>query len=106
MKKFYAVLCMLGIVLPYGPFLSWVYENGLAMNVLITEIIDSRISTFAWLDLVVSAMVLFGFVFAEGLKLKMRRPWLPVAGTLTVGVSLGLPLFLLLREMHLEKQGL
>jgi hypothetical protein len=32
----------------------------------------------------------------------MKRIWLPVLGTLTVGVSLGLPLFLLMREMHRE----
>lgn len=35
----------------------------------------------------------------------MQRLWMPVAGTLVVGVSLGLPLFLLLREIHIEEQA-
>jgi hypothetical protein len=38
-----------------------------------------------------------------------RRPvklwWLGILANLAVGVSLGLPLFLLLREMEIEKQS-
>jgi len=35
----------------------------------------------------------------------MRTLWLPIASVLLVGVSLGLPLFLYLRERELEKPG-
>ncbi|WOF72726.1 DUF2834 domain-containing protein [Parvibaculaceae bacterium PLY_AMNH_Bact1] len=33
----------------------------------------------------------------------MTRLWMPVAGTLLVGVSCGLPMFLYLRGMRLEQ---
>ena len=33
----------------------------------------------------------------------MKRLWAPVGGTLLVGVSFGLPLFLLMREPYLEQ---
>jgi hypothetical protein len=33
----------------------------------------------------------------------MRRLWAPVAASLAVGVSLGLPLFLYLREVALDR---
>ena len=105
MKKFYGFLCVLGIVLPYWQFISWVSENGFAINSLIAEIANSPMSAFAWLDVIVSAVVLIGFVIYEGSRLKMERLWMPIIGTGIVGVSLGLPLFLFLREIHLTKQA-
>jgi len=104
MKKFYGILCILGIVLPYWQFISWIAENGITMNAFLSEAISSRVSAFAWLDVMVAAIVLIGFVIYEGSRLEMKRLWLPILGTCTVGVSLGLPLFLLLREIHLAKQ--
>ena len=47
--------------------------------------------------------MLFVFVAIEGGRLKVRPLWAPVAATLAVGVSLGLPLFLLLREVRLAQ---
>lgn len=106
MKILYGILCLLGTALPYWQFAPWVMENGINISALIAEAASLRISAFAWLDVLVSAVVLLGFIFYEGDRLKMKRLWLPVLGTLTVGVSLGLPLFLLLREIHLEKTDL
>ena len=106
MKKFYASLCILGIVLPYWQLLSWVAENGLDMGALIAEAAQTRIGAFAWIDVIISAVVLIGFIIYEGSRIKMNRLWLPIAGTCTIGVSLGLPLFLFLREVHLNSDDL
>jgi hypothetical protein len=81
----------------------WISENGIEINALISEIIDSRITSFAWLDVFLSAVVLIGFVNYEGSRLKMGKLWVPILGTCAVGVSFGLPLFLLLREVQLTK---
>lgn len=104
MKAFYGILAVLGAVLPYSQFGPWILQNGFDISRLAEEITQSRISSFAWLDVLVSAIVLIGFVLFEGTRKGMRLLWLPIVGTLTVGVSLGLPLFLLLREIHKEKQ--
>lgn len=58
------------------------------------------------MDVLVSAIVLIGFILFEGNRKGMSLLWLQIVGTLVVGVSLGLPLFLFLRERHLEKQQL
>jgi hypothetical protein len=47
---------------------------------------------------VVSALALFVFVFTERTVARVRHVWLPVVATLVVGVSLGLPLFLYMRQ--------
>ena len=103
-KHIYLILCIVGIVLPYSQFIPWLLENGLDIPLLLNEIASSRIAAFGWLDVIVSALVLFVFIVYDGRKERIGNLWLPVVGTLTVGVSLGLPLFLLLRELHFESR--
>jgi len=102
MKIFYALMCVLGVILPFSQFFPWLYENGLSVSTLFQQATENKISTFAWLDVIVSAVVLIGFILAEGNRLSIKKLWIPIVGTLTVGVSLGLPLFLLQREDYLK----
>ncbi|MGP1385481.1 MAG: DUF2834 domain-containing protein [Thainema sp.] len=104
MKYVYGVLCVLGSVLPYWQFIPWLLTHGLDIPLLIQEASQLRISAFAWLDVLVSAIVLLSFIGYEGRRLGMKTLWLPILSTAVVGVSLGLPLFLLMREQHLEQQ--
>jgi hypothetical protein len=62
----------------------------------------NRISAFFAMDVIVAAVGLVRFVRVESFRLHIHRWWLPVAGTLVVGVSLGLPLFLYMRDLKLE----
>jgi hypothetical protein len=101
MKYVYAILCIIGVLFPYRLFMPWVAENGINVGLLIAEAISTNIGAFAWADVLVSAMALIAFIITEGTRQKMNRLWLPILGTCTVGVSLGLPLFLLQRELHL-----
>jgi hypothetical protein len=48
---------------------------------------------------------LAAFVFIEGKRIGIRHRWLPIAAACVVGVSLGLPLFLYQRQVHLENGG-
>jgi len=95
-------MCVLGVILPYTNFIHWIVVNGLDMNLMWSEIVNSKLSLFAWFDVIVSAVVLVGFILFEGKKLKMKRLWLPILATFSIGVSLGLPLFLFLRENHIN----
>jgi len=105
MKTFYAICCVPGALLPYGAFLPWLLEHGMNLPLLVQEAASTRVGAFAWLDVLVAALVLLGFIVAEGRHLGMRHLWLPVAGTCLVGVSFGLPLFLWLRERHRDLAG-
>ena len=98
----YLLLCLLGLILPYAQLVPWVMEHGLQLDLLIRELFATRIGAFFGLDVVVSAIVLFVFIFAERTSTGVRHIWLPIFATLLVGVSLGLPLFLYLRQRHLD----
>lgn len=84
-------------------FIPWIGENGFNLTVLLNEARQNRISAFAWLDVIISAVVLIGFILYEGKRMGIKYKWIPIIGTLTVGVSFGLPLFLLLREIQMDK---
>ncbi|KZE74955.1 hypothetical protein AV654_28860 [Paenibacillus elgii] len=104
LKFVYGILALLGTILPYSQFIPWVSEHGPNLSLLIREAGQTRIGAFAWLDVAVSAAVLIAFIVYEGGRQGMKWLWVPIVGTVTVGVSLGLPLFLLQREIHLEKK--
>jgi hypothetical protein len=74
----------------------------LNMPLFIRGLFANRISAFFAFDVIVSAVALILFIHVEGRRLGMRLLWLPIAGVLLVGVSLGLPLFLYLRQLQLD----
>ena len=65
---------------------------------------NMRIGAFFGMDVIVSAIVLLAFMRFERRRASIPHSWAPVAGTLLVGVSFGLPLFLYLREVSRENQ--
>src|SRR5690349_10555674 len=101
-KAVYLVLCIAGVLLPYWQFAPWALQHGLNPTLFVRELFANRISAFFGMDVIVSALVLLAFARIEGARLGIRRRWLVVVAVLTVGVSLGLPLFLYLREVELE----
>jgi hypothetical protein len=102
-KTIYLALCLLGAVLPYWQFVPWVMQHGMNLPLFVRELFANRISAFFGMDVLGSAVALIVFVRVEGARLTIRRRWLPVLAVLTVGVSLGLPLFLYLRELRMEQ---
>ncbi len=58
----------------------------------------SKILSGVAMDLMVSVIVFWFFMFTEARKLQMKNPWLYLLATLLVGLSFALPLFLYFRE--------
>ncbi len=102
-KTIYLVLCFAGALIPYWQFVPWVMQNGLSVPIMLRELFAYRISAFFVMDVLVSAVVLIVFIRVESARLNVRRRWLPVLAVLTVGVSLGLPMFLYMRELRMEE---
>ena len=94
----YLALCVLGVILPYSQLLPFLREHGLDLRLLVEQLFANRISGFFGLDVIVSSVVLWAFVLTEGRRKKMKHLWVYILCNLTVGVSLGLPLFLYIRE--------
>jgi hypothetical protein len=104
LKTIYLVLCVLGVVLPYWQFLPWVAANGLNMPLFFQQLFANHIGAFFGLDVLVSAVALLVFARSESARLGPRARWLTLLAVLTVGVSLGLPLLLYMRERRLGQE--
>lgn len=98
MARFYLVLTFLGILLPYGALIPWLFTNGVDLPLLLKEAVVNPISVFAWLDVLVSAVALLGFIAVDGGRNKVKYRYLAMLGTVSIGVSCGLPLYLYLKE--------
>jgi uncharacterized membrane protein len=96
--KVYLLLTVLGIAIPFGAFIPWLATNGLDVIALFNAAIVNPISIFAWLDVIVAALVLLIFIIVDGKQNKVKNYWFAIVGTLSVGVSFGLPLYLYLKE--------
>lgn len=105
-KHLYAALAVAGAVIPCAEFVPWLAAHGLDLRLLIQDVVANQISIFFGLDVIVSAMVVFAFIAIERRRVTLALWWVPMLAVLCVGVSLGLPLVLYLREVAVEKQRL
>jgi len=103
-RLIYLLLCVAGAALPLSQFVPWLSVHGLDVPLLLHQTTSGHIAAFAWADVLVSGIAVAVLILAEGRRLVMRRLWLPLS-CLVIGPSLALPLFLLLRERHLDETG-
>jgi hypothetical protein len=98
----YLGFCILGAALPYSQLIPWLRTHGLDLPLFFTELFSTRIGGFFGMDVMVSALVLWLFIGVEGKRLALKKLWIPVVGTVAVGVSFGLPLFLYMRQLEID----
>ena len=104
LRHLYLAFAVIGLVLPYSQLVPWIVEHhALNMELFIRDLFANRISAFFAMDVIVSAIVLISFIRTEGKRLGTRMLWLSIVSVLLVGVSLGLPLFLYLRQHELDR---
>ena len=96
LKGAYLLLCIAGAAIPYWQFVPWTAQHGMNLRLLVQELFANPISAFFGLDVIISAVVVILFASVERRRIKLW--WLPILAVLSVGVSLGLPLLLYLRE--------
>jgi Protein of unknown function DUF2834 len=65
-RNFYLVLCVVGVLLPYWQFVPWFLDHGLDISLFVQQLFANRIGAFFGLDVLVSSVVLWIFIFAEG----------------------------------------
>lgn len=101
----YLGLCVLGTALPLWQLAPFLVEHGLDLRLFVGQLFATPVGGFFGMDVLVSSLVLWVLVAVEGRRAGVRHLWAPIAANLLVGVSLGLPLFLYLRERRLARRG-
>lgn len=106
MKKIYALLTLVGIALPFSQFITWLIKYGFNLVIFFQHIITNPLATFAWLDVIVTVVVIIFLIIQEGKKLKIKNLWIPIVASFIGGASVGLPLFLYMRQAYIENLDL
>jgi hypothetical protein len=102
MRRLYLVLAVLGFVLPYYFFVSFLIINGLDLGLLLSQLFANDISTFFAVDLIITAIVFLVFMVREAGRYQIRNWWLYIVATLAVGPSFAFPMFLYFREARID----
>jgi hypothetical protein len=105
MQWLYLAAAALGTVLPLRYGVAFVLEHGLDLRLFVSQMFETDVSALFAIDVVVSSVVVWLLVYAEGRRLGMRHLWAYVVCNLVVGVSLALPLFLWMRQRRLTAEG-
>lgn len=98
----YAALLVAGTALPLSQFLPWLTEYGLDVPRFVRDLFATRIGGFFGWDVVVSVLALLVLAAADQELPKWQR--LAVGGASLLGASVGLPLYLLLRERRRNRR--
>jgi hypothetical protein len=102
-RYFYLSLCALGLLVPNALFLPWLAAHGVNPRLFVRDLFANGVSAFFGMDVLLSALVLCGFVLIEGARIGLPRRWVSIVAVCLVGVSLGLPLFLYQRQVQLDR---
>lgn len=100
-KNIFLFLAIVGFIAPYYFFLQ---ARDFDLNAVFQLFAASPILSGTAMDLLISVIVFWFFMFTEANKLGMKNSWLYFVATMLVGLSFALPLFLYFRERKLENQ--
>lgn len=104
MKTLWLGLAVVGFLVPYTAFVAWLVEHGVDPSRFVADLFANGVSAFFGLDVLVSAAVVI-VLAVRGQRRGVPHAWLAVLGTLTVGVSFGLPLYLFLEARSPDASG-
>jgi hypothetical protein len=103
LKHVYLFLSVLSVALTFSQLIPFMKEHGGDMVLLFRQGFETYGAGFLTMDLLGVALAATVFIVVEGRRLKMRKLWLPIVSIFAVGISLALPMFLYMREIHLER---
>lgn len=96
--KIYLILAIIGAIVPYVFFISWLHQYSLDLSLLFQNLTANKISLFAWADVMITAIVLTTSLVLTANNILNNQRTVIILATLFIGPSCGLPLYLYFRE--------
>jgi|SRR5882672_2521728 len=97
MRAFLIVCCIAGVVIPYWFALPFFLTHGSNFSLFFEELFQTDISRFFAADLIVASVIFLVWSLRDSRERKISGWWIVLLSNLVVGLSLGLPLYLLKR---------
>jgi hypothetical protein len=104
MKKFYLVAMIIGAAAPLYLLSQHFAARGFGLSDFVAAAFPNPAASGLVIDLILSAALGLIVFWREARALGVRGFWAVLLGTLLIGLSFGLPLYLYLRESRLEAE--
>jgi hypothetical protein len=101
-KRGFLILTILGLIAPCFFFVSFLLGHGLNGKEVIRELFATPTSMLLLANVVISSVAFVRFMEQEAARLAIGKTWVYLVALTAVGLSFALPLFLYVRESHLE----
>lgn len=98
MKKVYIAAAILGTLIPWYFFAQFISLNGLDIPFFASSLFANGAAGGFSADVLISLFVFWIWSYGDARKRQIAKWWLVLPAGLTVGLSLSLPLYLLMRE--------
>ena len=100
MKTFYLLAAIVGTVVPWIFFAGFIVENGIDVPVFLLNLFANQPAAGFATDLLITSAVFWTWSWNDAREKNVSGWWLTIPAILLVGLSLGLPLYLWMREMQ------
>ena len=97
-KQVYLIAAIVGTVVPWAFFGSFFWQNGIDIPAFLGGLFANGAAAGFSADVLISILVFWIWSFVDARRLGIRRWWIVLPFGCTVGLSLGLPAYLYLRE--------
>lgn len=103
LKTVYLLMAIMGAIVPYVFFGSFVMAEGLDVLLFIQGVFANGAASGFAADLFISSFVFWAFMFSR--QRTGPKPWIFIVINLTVGLSCALPAYLWASEPNLANAG-
>ena len=103
MRAFYAVAAVLGTVVPWAFFASYIAAGDLSVPGALRDLFPNGAAGGFAADVLISIAVFWAWSWVDARRHGVPRWWLVLPAGSCVGLSLALPLYLFLREGSAER---
>lgn len=102
-KNTYLVLAIVGAVVPYVFFWTFVSSEGLNLGSFVSSLFVNGAAGGFSADLLITSIVFWLWSFHDARQLTVPRWWVIPLINLTIGLSAALPFYLYLRHDHAHR---
>jgi hypothetical protein len=104
LKSFYLFAAVIGTVVPYAFFASFISTNGLDIPLFLSSLFVNGASGGFAADLVITSVAFWAWSYFDAKKHNIQWWWI-IPANLLVGLSLALPLYLFFRQDRVTSQS-
>jgi len=97
-KSLYLLFAVIGTLVPWFFFAQFIGQEGMNLMHFVKSLFPNGAASGFSADVLISATVFWIWSFSDAKENQVKHWWIVLPGTLTIGLSFALPMYLFLRS--------